>query len=181
VREAVLATHGRSLWVLDVSPIRQMTEEVLAKDAWLFAPEAVVRTRRSPERGESGTRRFVGENPASDASIYYFLRARAKDLKISILELSGELVRQLEEPPGSLGLHHVSWDLRRAGRSGGPARGTQRPGRTLPGRAQPRRGPARATDHDRGSDERLGAPGRARHRRPPRDDDVVSATRPPLL
>jgi photosystem II stability/assembly factor-like uncharacterized protein len=128
VPEAVLATHGRSLWVLDVSPIRQMTEEVLEKNAWLFAPESVVRTRRLPDRGDSGTRRFVGKNPGTDASIYYFLRERAKDLKISILEPTGELVRELEEPPSSLGLHRVSWDLRRAGRSG--ERGSR--GRSVP-------------------------------------------------
>ncbi len=118
LNEAVLATHGRSLWVLDVSPIRQMTEEVRKKDVWLFAPDPVARSRRGPERGESGTRRFVGENPSSDASIYYLLRSKAKEVKLSILEASGELVRELEEPQVGAGLHRMSWDLRRAGRAG---------------------------------------------------------------
>ena len=31
--EIVVATHGRSLWVLDVTPIRQMKSELLAQKA----------------------------------------------------------------------------------------------------------------------------------------------------
>src|SRR5207253_7994756 len=48
--EIVAATHGRSLWVLDVTPLRQMTEEALKAKAFLFRPNAVVKWRQEPER-----------------------------------------------------------------------------------------------------------------------------------
>ncbi len=132
VPEMVVATHGRSLWVLDMSVIRQMTEEVREKQVWLFEPTTGVRTQRPPERGESGTRRFLGENPSQEAALYYVLRSRAKEVKLSILELSGEPVRELEVPDDS-GLHRITWDLRREGRpiEGRPADRPSR-GRSVP-------------------------------------------------
>ena len=42
--DLVIATHGRSFWVLeDIGPLRQMTEEVAAAGAWLFEPTDPVR------------------------------------------------------------------------------------------------------------------------------------------
>src|SRR5213079_1034568 len=41
--EIVVATHGRSLWVLDVTPLRQMTADVLKAKAYLYRPNTAVR------------------------------------------------------------------------------------------------------------------------------------------
>jgi photosystem II stability/assembly factor-like uncharacterized protein len=35
-RELVVATHGRGIWVMDIAPLEQLTEKVLAADAHLF-------------------------------------------------------------------------------------------------------------------------------------------------
>src|SRR5262249_33935080 len=72
--EIVAATHGRSLWVLDVTPLRQMTAAVLAAKVNLFEPNAAVRWRSEPEKGPmygGGHRRFVGVNPPRGAQIFY--------------------------------------------------------------------------------------------------------------
>ena len=64
--ELVAATHGRSLWILDVTALRQMTADDLKAKAFLFRPNDVVRWRSEPSHGVSygaGSRRFVGENP----------------------------------------------------------------------------------------------------------------------
>src|SRR5439155_5406666 len=64
--EMVAATHGRSLWVLDINPLRQMTAGVLQEKAHLYEPNTAVRWRTEPSRGTpfgSGDRRFLGENP----------------------------------------------------------------------------------------------------------------------
>ena len=64
--ELVAATHGRSLWILDVTTLRQMTADDLKAKAFLFRPNDVVRWRSEPSHGVSygsGSRRFVGENP----------------------------------------------------------------------------------------------------------------------
>src|SRR5262249_9023832 len=70
--EIVAATHGRSLWILDVTPLRQITPEVLKAPAHFFKPNTAVRWRSAPRRGGT-TRRFVGENPQPGAQLYYSL------------------------------------------------------------------------------------------------------------
>src|SRR5262249_21355542 len=44
--DLVIATHGRSIWILDdVTPLRQLDAKVSAADAWLFQPATAVRLR----------------------------------------------------------------------------------------------------------------------------------------
>ena len=46
--DLIVATHGRSFWVLDdISPLRQLTEEVARSAAYLFAPAPAYRIMRS--------------------------------------------------------------------------------------------------------------------------------------
>ncbi len=111
--EIIAGTHGRSLWILDVTPIRQMTEKAMAEDAFLFDPNDVVVWRRRHSRGVSaGARRFTGQNPSNAAELFYMLKKNARDVKIRVEDMSGEVVRTLEGD-GKAGLHRVRWDLRR--------------------------------------------------------------------
>ena len=67
--EIVAATHGRSLWILDVSALRQMKPSLLTEKAFLFKPQSAVRWRSQPPRGAllgAGSRRFVGQNPPAE-------------------------------------------------------------------------------------------------------------------
>ena len=107
----VVGTHGRSIWILDVGPLRQASEDVADADAHLFAPSTATVWRSMPDRAPSGTRRFVGENPASGAAIYYSLDKRGRDLALRVESMDGNVVRELEAS-GETGLHRVSWDLR---------------------------------------------------------------------
>jgi len=109
--EIVAATHGRSLWVLDVSPLRQLTKDVLAEKVHLFKPNDVVLWRNLPSRG-STARRFTGDNPAAAAQFFYSLKEKAKEIKLRVENLSGETLRELEASLDE-GMHKVTWDLRR--------------------------------------------------------------------
>jgi photosystem II stability/assembly factor-like uncharacterized protein len=107
--EIVAATHGRSLWVLDVTTLRQIAPDALKARAHLFAPRAAVQWRPQPRRGR--TRTFTGENPPSGAVIDYRLAEKTEPVTIRVTTLDGKLVRELEaksEP----GMHRVVWDLR---------------------------------------------------------------------
>ncbi len=121
--EIVVATHGRSLWVLDVVPLRQLTEEVIAAKAHLYSPLPAVRWLREPGRGGTN-RRFVGRNPASGAQVYYSIGEEAERVNLKVVDAAGQTLRELRstrEP----GLHRVTWDLTRIppGRTGGSVRG----------------------------------------------------------
>jgi S1-C subfamily serine protease/photosystem II stability/assembly factor-like uncharacterized protein len=109
--DLVAATHGRSLWVTDIAPLRQMTDEAVEAAAFLYEPVPVVRWHSEPSRGTgSGAQHFVGENPGRGATISYSLTKKAGKASVRILDYAGKVVRELEaktEP----GLHQVTWDL----------------------------------------------------------------------
>jgi photosystem II stability/assembly factor-like uncharacterized protein len=111
--EIVAATHGRSLWVLDVTPLRQLATKTLKAKAHLYEPAAAVKWRTEPGRDgwfSESTRRFVGQNPPRGAALYYSLTQKANSLSLKVFDYTGKIVAEL---PGKAepGLHQVVWDL----------------------------------------------------------------------
>jgi hypothetical protein len=101
------------LWILDATPLRQMTQTALKAKASLYQPNTVVRWRSEPQRGSIygvGARKFIGENAPRDAHIFYSLTKKAEKVGLKIVDVSGKTIRELPaktEP----GLHMVAWDL----------------------------------------------------------------------
>lgn len=140
--EMVAATHGRSLWVLDINPLRQMTTDVMKAGAHLYEPTTAVRWRSDPQRGSpygNGSRKYFGENPPRGAQIYYSLTKKADKVSVKIVDFAGKTVRELQQPKKDAGLHRITWDLSRASTGGGPGGGQRRggPGGGGPGGGQP--------------------------------------------
>jgi photosystem II stability/assembly factor-like uncharacterized protein len=82
--DLVIGTHGRSFWVLPgLHVLRQITPEVAAAKAWLFAPGGALRTRTP---GTSG----------AGATIDYHLAEDADAVTIEILDPAGAVVRTLK-------------------------------------------------------------------------------------
>ncbi len=123
--EMVAATHGRSLWILDVSALRQMKPGTAKEDVKLFEPATATRWRSEPERGSAygtGSRLFVGENPPAGAQIYFALSKKAeKGVSLKVVDFTGQTVNTLK-PKNEPGLQRVIWDLTRGGGIG-PRRG----------------------------------------------------------
>jgi hypothetical protein len=126
--EMVVATHGRSLWVVDVAPLRQITTDVLKADAALLKPNTAIRWRSEPSRGGTN-RRFVGTNPPAGAQIYYVLNKKAEKAALKVVDVEGKTVRELRANT-SPGMYRVAWDLSRAPerRPGEAAAGPGAPG-----------------------------------------------------
>jgi photosystem II stability/assembly factor-like uncharacterized protein len=95
----VLATHGRSIWILDdLQPVRSMDARVLDSSVHLFPAADAVRWRIGD--GPWGSRYGRFANPPIGASIYYFLKNKPKgELKIEILDARDRLVRTLSSIP----------------------------------------------------------------------------------
>ena len=113
VGEVVAGTHGRSLWIADVSLLRQMSSQSLKADATLYSPKDAIRRARKPSRGNSGTRQFVGTNPSSGTTIAYSLGKSARRISLEIQNVSGETIQEFEELERRTGVHTYSWDSRR--------------------------------------------------------------------
>ena len=103
--DLVIATHGRSFWILnDVTPLRQLSAEVAASPAYLFRPQAALRVRPASFEGTPlPPEEPQGENPPDGASINYYLKSKpAGPVTLEILDSAGELVRKYssaDKPP----------------------------------------------------------------------------------
>jgi photosystem II stability/assembly factor-like uncharacterized protein len=71
--EMVVATHGRSFWILDdVSPLRQLTPEALASRRHLFKPRTTYRLRIGGRRLADDSPRHMVNYTRADASLVSF-------------------------------------------------------------------------------------------------------------
>ena len=91
--DLVVATHGRSFWVMDdLSALRQLTPEVAAKDAHLFRPRDTYRI----DWGGSGFAALFGgggNNPPSGAVVYYHLKQPNQTVELDFLDAQGKVIR----------------------------------------------------------------------------------------
>jgi len=92
--DLIVATHGRSFWILDnITPLRQAAD-VREAEAWLYRPATAVRIDNA---GFMGTplppEEPIAENPPNGTMIDYFLSNPAGHLKLEIFDAQHELVR----------------------------------------------------------------------------------------
>jgi len=123
--ELIAGTHGRSVWICDVSAFSQMSAETLEAPATLFEPADVQLLRRGRGFGSDGIQGFRGENPSRGASLHYALTERVREASLEVRDATGETVATLEGPTAK-GLHRVTWNLRTGGE--GRRRRFARPG-----------------------------------------------------
>ena len=75
--DLVVATHGRSFWVLDnISPLRQYTDSIAQQDAHLFTPAPANHTVFTGSFFGGGPN--TGKNPPAGAVIDYWLKTSLK-------------------------------------------------------------------------------------------------------
>jgi photosystem II stability/assembly factor-like uncharacterized protein len=129
--DIVVATHGRSFWVLDdITPLRQVTPQAAQMDSLLYQPQTALRLHYPTEIDK---RQPAGDNPPPGAIIDYYLKDAAKDeITLEILDAQGKVVRhlsnkekkkndqppewpdQVESPriiPANDGMNRFAWDL----------------------------------------------------------------------
>jgi photosystem II stability/assembly factor-like uncharacterized protein len=129
-KDLVVATQGRSFWILDdLNVLHQMSDTIARSEHHLFKPEE---SYRMPGGGGfRGSLSTVGANPSGGAAIHYYLKNKAAgEVVIEILESSGKSIKKFssrtqETPPpqrggqapaarvpAEAGLNRFVWDLR---------------------------------------------------------------------
>lgn len=143
--DLVLATHGRSFWVMDdVAPLRQMTAAVASHSTYLFTPARAYRIRPGYQEGTPlPLDEPQAENPTPGVYIDYYLPGAAKTpVVIEVLASDGSVVRRWSSaeprkpvdpksvdytthwidvqpvPAASEGAHRFIWDFHRDGEDG---------------------------------------------------------------
>jgi photosystem II stability/assembly factor-like uncharacterized protein len=104
--DLVVATHGRSFWVLDdLTLVRQIDANTGSAAMLLFEPQPAYRLHYP---GERDVRRPAGENPPPGAVIDYYFKAAPKgEVTLQVSDSAGKLVRtfssiekkEAEQPP----------------------------------------------------------------------------------
>lgn len=111
--DLVVATYGRGFWIMDdITPLQQLTPEVIESDVHLFAPRPAYRFRFKSTPMDSAQEPSVGQNPPYGASINYYLKDRAKGkVSIEIFDETGEKVKSLNGV-NKAGINRINWNLR---------------------------------------------------------------------
>jgi hypothetical protein len=117
-RELVVATHGRSLWVVDVAPLQQLTAPVIAAGPAprLFEPAPGLQYGSRPVAsgigGEyHGHSWFRGDNKPFGAEITYYNPSMTDMVRIAFINERGDTV-QTVSGSGAAGLQRVFWNFR---------------------------------------------------------------------
>jgi photosystem II stability/assembly factor-like uncharacterized protein len=133
-RDLVVGTYGRGFWILDdITPLQQMTQDILDTEVHLFQPRQAYRFRNVAGPRSTPNDPCAGQNPPYGASISYYLKSEPKEeVKITILDEKEQVVRTLktEKPedlessgfgrgparpftvPKKAGINRIWWDLR---------------------------------------------------------------------
>ena len=110
----VMATHGRGIIIIDdVSPIRQISKEMLAKDLHFLDRKPSIMKEGGGFDGYATVGEFVGENPNNLPQITYYLKSRHTfgKMTMEIFNPKGEKIADLS-PGKSKGINQVSWNYR---------------------------------------------------------------------
>jgi photosystem II stability/assembly factor-like uncharacterized protein len=138
--DLIVATHGRSFWVLDdLRPLRQLAEATNKPAPMLFRPAPAWRLRRSTNTDTPiPPDEPMGENPPDGAILDYNLSQDARDVTLDVLDGQGKVLRHFTSKettvpspenlhtnlippywplvhgplPTTAGMHRWVWDLR---------------------------------------------------------------------
>jgi photosystem II stability/assembly factor-like uncharacterized protein len=117
----VLATHGRTIWILDhLEPIQEYAAaEAAATDAKLFtSPPSSMYRRPARDRNYEfwGDHTFYGENPPQAAVISWLNKKQVGQVSLKITDAAGREVRELSGAAfansNKPGIQSACWDLR---------------------------------------------------------------------
>jgi photosystem II stability/assembly factor-like uncharacterized protein len=112
--DLIVATHGRGIWIIDdITPLRKLTPDTLAKEAEFLQGKPVV--QRIPASGGwvNGDAVFVGDNPPDQAVITFYQKKRHifGDMKLEVFDAQGNLVTTIPSSKRR-GLNRVLWSMR---------------------------------------------------------------------
>jgi photosystem II stability/assembly factor-like uncharacterized protein len=111
--DIVVATHGRSLYIFDQgSTLAEWSPAIASEPAHLYSIRPASIWQYWEDYSYRGQDFYAGENPPDGAIIDYSLGAASSDVKITITNGAGRIVRTIEGPGDAGVVHRVVWDLR---------------------------------------------------------------------
>ena len=112
--DLVLATHGRSLYVVDdVSALEEMTAGIEGEEVYVFPPRAALGRHLLPSfKDWNGKAVYRGENPPEGALLTFYVKElNGEQAKLKITNGEGQTVVKTKLTPMP-GLNRFAWDLK---------------------------------------------------------------------
>ena len=91
-RDLVVATQGRSFWILDdLTPLEQIGKQVIKSKYWFFKPRPSYRLRGGSARASLTS----GQNPPNGVVFHYYFKNKpdSNKVKLQILNTKGYIIR----------------------------------------------------------------------------------------
>jgi len=119
--DLVVSTHGRGIFVTDISPLHELNSDLLQKDVHLFNVEKKTQWVGGFSKSISGHRHFEAPAEPKGLMIYYYLKNNAReDVKIVITDPYGKQLEELDMQntqgefavSNNAGINKVLWDMR---------------------------------------------------------------------
>jgi photosystem II stability/assembly factor-like uncharacterized protein len=113
--DLILATHGRSIWIMDnISAIEQLNDQVLSTDLKFFDGRPGIQWKMANYRGFEGANMFFTPNAQNGLMLDFFAKS-AGAVRIAITDPAGKPVRSMNAPvtqaqAGSI--VRTTWDMR---------------------------------------------------------------------
>jgi len=120
-KDLVVATQGRSFWILDdLTPLHEITEEVADSEVHLYQPRPAYRVESGGYRSEA---RAPEPPPEGALFSYYFAEKPEEEVSLEIRDGEGTLVRRFSTDPDTTdlvrerklkaeaGMNRITWDL----------------------------------------------------------------------
>jgi Sortilin, neurotensin receptor 3, len=131
--DLILATHGRSVWIMDnISALEQLNDQVLSSDLKFFEGRPGIQWKMANYRGFEGANMFFTPNAQGGLLLDFFAKS-AGQVRIAITDAAGKPVRQMNAQAQAGSIVRTAWDMRAdspvAAAGGGGARGAGGGGR----------------------------------------------------
>jgi hypothetical protein len=135
--DLVIATHGRSFWILDdITPLRQIHTEMTCQEACFYRPASAIRVDNNNFPGTPlPPEEPTAKNPPNGAILDYVLPEQAQAVTLTIFDQHKQVIRRFsstdkeagKRPPAPIaerwfpkperlqnafGMHRFIWDLR---------------------------------------------------------------------
>ena len=113
--DLIAATHGRSLWIVDIAALEQMTPRTMAQGNTLFKPKPAFQWGEGPQMGLPGNgwgqAVMTFASPAYGADIVYRVATAATGpVRVLVTNGAGDTVATLNGS-GNVGVQHVNWNF----------------------------------------------------------------------
>jgi photosystem II stability/assembly factor-like uncharacterized protein len=113
--DLVLGTHGRGVWILDDATPLVSLPKARGQELYLFPIPTATEWRLYEHKADTGHKLFLAPNPPEGALVTYWLGTtpgEKDEVKITVTDASGAVVREIKGPKPTLGINRASWDLR---------------------------------------------------------------------